>query len=182
MVPAHTRGARPRPWVTVIVLSVITIDFDTVRDIAIGGAAAGVLGIAVGGYAIRRAAKAVRQCRDLIDGAVGSRGTVDPRAVRDVAIVRYDALNEMSGHLSFSVALLNSVGDGVVVTSINGRGSTRTYAKPVVAGKGEQELSPEEMQAVHEARLGTGQLSSESVTPRAQARTPLLPRPAAGRA
>ena len=151
----------------------ITIDFATVRDIAIGGAAAGVLGLAAGAYAIRRAAKAVRQCRDMIDGAVGSRGTVDPRSVRDVAIVRYDALNEMSGHLSFSVALLNTVGDGVVLTSINGRGSTRTYAKPIVAGKGEQELSPEEAQAVYEARLGNGQLSVEATTPRSRrAQTP----------
>jgi hypothetical protein len=136
---------------------VVTLDFAQVRDIAIGGAAAGVLGIALAAYAIRRAAKAVRKCRDLIDGAVGSRGTVDPRALRELAMVRYDALNEMSGHLSFSVALLNAVGDGVVVTSINGRGSTRTYAKPILAGKGETELSPEEAQAVYEARLGTGE-------------------------
>jgi len=157
---------------------VITTDISFVRDVAIAGAAAGVLGIAVGAFAIRRAAKAVRQCRELIEGAVGSRGTVDPRALRDLAIVRYDALSEMSGHLSFSVALLNSVGDGVVVTSINGRGSTRTYAKPVMAGQGEQELSPEEAQAVHEARLGTEPLSSASVTPRsphAQARSTFLP-------
>jgi hypothetical protein len=152
---------------------VITTDITFVRDVAYAGAAAGVLGLAVGAYAIRRAAKAVRQCRELIEGAVGSRGTVDPRSVRDVAIVRYDALNEMSGHLSFSVALLNTVGDGVVLTSITGRGSSRTYAKPVVGGKGEQELSPEEAQAVYEARLGNGALSSEAETPRGRrAQTP----------
>ncbi len=91
-----------------------------------------------------------------MQGAVGSHGTVDPRALRDVAIVRYDALNEMSGQLSFSLALLNTLGDGVVLSSINGRAETRTYAKPVVAGQGEQELSPEEAQAVQSARLGTG--------------------------
>ena len=79
-----------------------------------------------------------------------------PRALRDVGIVRYDALNEMSGQLSFSLALLNTLGDGVVISSINGRAETRTYAKPIVAGKGAQELSPEEAQAVHSARLGTG--------------------------
>ena len=62
----------------------------------------------------------------------------------------------MSGQLSFSLALLNTIGDGVVISSINGRAETRTYAKPIVAGKGEQELSPEEAQAVHSARLGTG--------------------------
>jgi hypothetical protein len=44
----------------------------------------------------------------------------------------------------------------VVISSINGRAETRTYAKPVVAGRGAQELSPEEAQAVHSARLGTG--------------------------
>jgi hypothetical protein len=117
---------------------------------------AGVIGISVGVAAHRRASRVVRECNELIQGAVGSRGTVDPRALRDVAIVRYDALQEMSGQLSFSLALLNAVGDGVVLSSINGRAETRTYAKPVRAGKGVQELSPEEAQAVHSARLGTG--------------------------
>ena len=46
-------------------------------------------------------------------------------------MVRYDALSEMSGQLSFSVALLNALGDGVVLSSINGRTETRTYAKIV---------------------------------------------------
>jgi hypothetical protein len=98
----------------------------------------------------------VRECNDLIQGAVGSRGTVDPRALRDVAIIRYDALNEMSGQLSFSLALLNTVGDGVVLSSINGRTETRTYAKPVLGGKATQPLSPEEAQVVQSARSGTG--------------------------
>jgi hypothetical protein len=91
-----------------------------------------------------------------VQGAVGSHGTVDPRALRDLGIVRYDALHEMSGQLSFSLALLNAMGDGVVLSSINGRTETRTYAKPVVTGQGKPELSPEEAQAVQSARLGTG--------------------------
>jgi hypothetical protein len=124
--------------------------------ISVVAALAGVVGISVGVAAYRRASRVVRECNELIQGAVGSRGTVDPHALRDVAIVRYDALHEMSGQLSFSLALLNAVGDGVVLSSINGRAETRTYAKPVRAGKGVQELSPEEAQAVHSARLGTG--------------------------
>ena len=125
-------------------------------SIAAAGVVAGVTGVVVGIAAGRRSVRAVRECRDLIHGAVGSHGTVDPRALRDIAIVRYDALNEMSGQLSFSLALLNAMGDGVVLSSINGRAETRTYAKPVVAGQGRQELSPEEAQAVQSARLGTG--------------------------
>lgn len=116
---------------------------------------AGLIGVSVGVAAHRRAERAVRECNELVQGAVGSRGTVDPRALRDVAIVRYDALSEMSGQFSFSLALLNALGDGVVVSSINGRAQSRTYVKPVRAGKGVEELSPEEAQAVHSARLGT---------------------------
>ena len=133
-----------------IVLNVITIAISVVAVLA------GLIGISAGVAAHRRAGRAVRECNELIQGAVGSRGTVDPHALRDVAIVRYDALQEMSGQLSFSLALLNALGDGVVLSSINGRAETRTYAKPVRAGKGVQELSPEEAHAVHSARLGTG--------------------------
>ena len=133
-----------------IVLNVTAIAISVVAVLA------GLIGIAVGVAAHRRTSRVVRDCNELIQGAVGSRGTVDPHALRDVAIVRYDALQEMSGQLSFSLALLNAQGDGVVLSSINGRAETRTYAKPVRAGKGVQELSPEEAQAVHSARLGTG--------------------------
>jgi hypothetical protein len=122
------------------------------------GAFCGVVGVILALLAQRRAARAVRECNDLIQGAVGSRGTVDPRALRDMAVVRYDALNEMSGQLSFSVALLNAAGDGIVLSSINSRADSRTYVKPVVAGQGTQELSPEEAHAVRTARLGAGMI------------------------
>ncbi|HEX3964768.1 MAG TPA: DUF4446 family protein [Trebonia sp.] len=89
---------------------------------------------------------------------------VDPRALRDLAIIRYDALQEMSGQLSFSLALLNSDGDGVVLSSINGRAETRTYAKTVVGGQGAQELSPEEEEAIRLARTGQGPAEHAQVT------------------
>lgn len=116
------------------------------------GALAGVIGICLAISAQQRAARAVRECSDLIQGAVGSRGTADPRALRDIGIVRYDALQEMSGQVSFSFALLNALGDGIVISSINGRAETRTYAKTVKAGEGVQELSPEESAAIRSAR------------------------------
>ncbi len=81
-------------------------------------------------------------------------GSLDLRAIRDVALVRYDALKEMAGQLSFSIAMLNAAGDGIVLTSINGRSETRTYAKAIAGGHGTQSLSPEEEQAVRSARLG----------------------------
>lgn len=74
-------------------------------------------------------------------------------ALRHLAVVRYDAFDEMGGRLSWSLALLDDAGDGVVLTSIRGRNEARTYAKSVQGWAGEQELSPEEAEAVAHARL-----------------------------
>ena len=74
-----------------------------------------------------------------------------PGALRNVALVRYDALSEMSGRMSFSLALLDEQGDGVTLSAIAGPSDTRVYAKAVAAGKGEHDLSPEEKQAVQAA-------------------------------
>lgn len=69
-------------------------------------------------------------------------------ALRNVALVRYDAFGEMSGRMSFSLALLDEHGDGVTLSAIAGTADTRVYAKAIADGKGEHDLSPEEQQAV----------------------------------
>jgi Protein of unknown function (DUF4446) len=73
-------------------------------------------------------------------------------ALRHVAVVRYDAFGDMGGHLSWSLALLDDGGDGVVVTSIHGRSDSRTYAKNVSGWQATQQLSPEEEEAISFAR------------------------------
>lgn len=71
------------------------------------------------------------------------------RGLRRVAMVRYDAFEELAGRLSFSLALLDDHGDGLTISAINGRADSRVYAKGVQACAGAgQELSPEEQQAV----------------------------------
>jgi len=72
-------------------------------------------------------------------------------AVQGVGVVRFDAFEDMGGHLSFSAALLDGRGDGVVLTSINGRRETRIYAKPVVAAQSQHNLSDEEQEAIRRA-------------------------------
>ena len=73
-------------------------------------------------------------------------------ALRHLAVVRYDAFGDMGGHLSWSLALLDDAGDGVVLTSIHGRSDARTYAKSVSSWTCEQQLSPEEDEAIAHAR------------------------------
>jgi hypothetical protein len=75
-------------------------------------------------------------------------------ALRRVAVIRYDAFGEMGGRLSFSAALLDDAGDGLLLTSIHGRSEARTYAKGVLGGSSEQSLSPEEQQAIEAALRG----------------------------
>lgn len=78
-------------------------------------------------------------------------------ALRHVAVVRYDAFGDMGGRLSFSAALLDDAGDGLVLTSINGRSETRTYAKGVKGSRSDHSLSPEELQAIGYASRATEQ-------------------------
>ena len=73
-------------------------------------------------------------------------------ALRHLAVVRYDAFGDMGGHLSWSLALLDDDGHGVVLSSIAGRSEARTYAKNVAGWSSEQQLSPEEEEAIAHAR------------------------------
>ena len=73
-------------------------------------------------------------------------------ALRHLAVVRYDAFGDMGGHLSWSLALADDAGHGVVLTSIHGRSEARTYAKSISGWSCEQQLSPEEEEAIEHAR------------------------------
>ena len=74
------------------------------------------------------------------------------QALRHVAVIRYDAFTDTGGQLSWSMALLDDSGSGVVLTSIQGRNESRTYAKNVAAWSSETQLSPEEEDAISNAR------------------------------
>jgi hypothetical protein len=78
-------------------------------------------------------------------------GSSVERSLRNVALVRFDAFDDMSGRLSFALAMLDDSGNGVTLTSIAGGTESRLYAKGVSQGNGEHELSPEETQAVKAA-------------------------------
>lgn len=73
-------------------------------------------------------------------------------SLRHLSVVRYDAFGDVGGHLSWSIALLDDAGHGVVLTSIHGRSEARTYAKSITGWTCEQQLSPEEDEAIAHAR------------------------------
>jgi hypothetical protein len=156
------------------------LDAQTLEVVSLSAAGAAVLGLGVAGVAVVRL-RSLRRAHDVLTGGDTGLSFVDAvhaqhlqtqelrndvarvredlaaaradlsDALRHVAVVRYDAFGDMGGRLSFSAALLDDAGDGLVLTSINGRTETRSYAKGVKAGESDHSLSPEELQAIEYA-------------------------------
>jgi hypothetical protein len=89
-----------------------------------------------------------------LDARLGTAEDALARALAHRSLIRYDAYNEMSGHQSLSIALLDATSSGIVLSSIHHREQARLYAKQVHNGQGELELSPEEAEAVRRAAAG----------------------------
>jgi hypothetical protein len=81
-------------------------------------------------------------------------------------IVRYNAFEEMGGNLSYSLAILDDHGDGLVLTSINGRADSRSYAKPIKGLSSSHTLSDEEREAVASAVAGYERGETQAATSR----------------
>jgi hypothetical protein len=110
---------------------------------------------------------AFTQLRDWVEESIEHferrMGQVESRVdgcIAHSALVRYDAYNELSGHQSSSMALLDSRKTGVVVTSIVHRDQARLYVKQLRDGESELALSPEEQEAVDHALAPQPQAAS----------------------
>jgi len=66
-------------------------------------------------------------------------------------MVRYNPFSGVGSNQSFSVALLNEYNDGIVITSLYAKETSRVYAKPIRGGGSEYTLSEEEKKALAEA-------------------------------
>lgn len=71
--------------------------------------------------------------------------------VQKIGLVRFNPFNEIGGDHSFSLALLDGKGTGIVFTSLHTRERTRIYLKPITKGKSELDLSKEENNALSRA-------------------------------
>ena len=66
-------------------------------------------------------------------------------------LVKYDAFREMSGALSYSLALLDKENNGILISSMYSREGCYTYAKDIVNGECKINLSDEEQEALKQA-------------------------------
>jgi hypothetical protein len=74
-----------------------------------------------------------------------------PLAISYTGVVTYDAFGDIGGKLSRSIAMLDSNGDGLVISLLVGRNETHFFTKEVRSGAGTERLSPEEGAAVTRA-------------------------------
>jgi len=159
----------------------VTLDAQAAVIIALVGVVVGVVGVVLGAVAWFKLYK-MQRSYDLLSPVEGRENYLDvlartreefgelsvdfheldkrlkvtrndlARALRHVSVVRYDAYGDLAGRYSFSAALLDDSGDGLIITSIHGRSENRLYLKGIAQGRPDIELSPEEVQAVAAAK------------------------------
>jgi hypothetical protein len=108
------------------------------------------LAVALGNLASRLSETSARTERlvvrtEQIDAALA-------HTVQGMGLVRFRAFQDTGGDQSFSLALTDGEGNGVVISALYGRGATRIYAKPVQAWLSPRPLGEEEEMALAEAR------------------------------
>jgi hypothetical protein len=147
--------------------------------IAVGAAVVAVVALVLTGLLVRklRRLRSDQQVLlgggkgDLVDFAVSLQGRIDDLhgAVDEIAaalarvdrridtsisktgLVRYDAYDDAGGQQSATIAVLDSVRTGIVLSAIQGRDYARIYLKELDRGRASVALSPEELEAVERA-------------------------------
>ena len=70
-------------------------------------------------------------------------------------LLRYKALEGASSNQSFSLAFLNNIGDGVVLTTLHVRDRVSFYAKKIINFKADVDLSEEEKEVIEKVKIGS---------------------------
>lgn len=74
------------------------------------------------------------------------------QAVRNVSTMRFKAFDQNSSNQSFAIALINELGDGVILSSLHHRDRVSVFAKPVAKYESSHDLTEEEIGVLEEAK------------------------------
>ena len=77
----------------------------------------------------------------------------DTAAISRLGLIRFDAFDDAGGAQSFALALIDDDGDGIVLTSLHSRPTTRVYVKAIRRGVADAPLSDEEARALQDAGI-----------------------------
>lgn len=78
--------------------------------------------------------------------------TENKKHLQKMGFKRYNPFTDTGGDQSFTAAILDDLGDGIMISSLHSRENTRLYAKKVDGGKvSSQSLSSEEQEVIKQA-------------------------------
>ncbi len=72
--------------------------------------------------------------------------------LQHVGVVRFNPFSDTGGDQSFAIALADARGDGILISSLHARDTTRVYAKPMIGWGSAHSLTNEEKQAIERAQ------------------------------
>ena len=72
--------------------------------------------------------------------------------IQHIGVVRFNPFKETGGSQSFAIALTDKKGTGVVISSLFTRDRMNVFAKPVIDGASEYNLTEEEQSAINQSR------------------------------
>jgi len=73
------------------------------------------------------------------------------KSIRNIETIRFNPFIDAGSNQSFAIALMNDEGNGVVMSSLYARDRMSIFAKPIIKGKSEFELSSEEKEVLDKA-------------------------------
>lgn len=75
------------------------------------------------------------------------------QAVRNVSTVRFKAFDQNGSNQSFAIALVNELGDGVILSSLHHRDRVSVFAKPISKYASTHDLTEEEVGVLEESKV-----------------------------
>ena len=70
------------------------------------------------------------------------------KSIRNIETVRFNPFVDAGGNQSFAISFMNDEKNGVIISSLYARDRMSIFAKPIVNGKSEFELSSEEKEVL----------------------------------
>ncbi len=74
------------------------------------------------------------------------------KSIRSVETVRFNPFLDAGSNQSFAISFMNDEGNGVVMSSLYARDRMSIFAKPIIDGKSEFELSTEEKDVLEKSK------------------------------
>jgi len=85
-----------------------------------------------------------KKMKEIQDTQAGINKNLLDVSIRNVQTIRFNPFEDAGSNQSFAMAFLNDKGDGVIMSSLYARDRMSIFAKPIINGKSEFELSAEE--------------------------------------